>query len=76
LPDFNAFISAEGQFHLARFVLSVLVRPWHWSALARMGRNSRKAAQGLREELLRLLDEGATLRRPEGPATPRRQTPD
>jgi adenosylhomocysteine nucleosidase len=75
LPDFNAFISAEGRFHLVRFVFSILVRPWHWAALVRMGRNSRKAAQGLREELLILLDPGSTLR-PEGRAAPRRQTPD
>jgi adenosylhomocysteine nucleosidase len=76
LPDFNAFLSAEGRFHLVRFVLTVLVRPWHWAALGRMGGNSRKAAQGLREELLHLLDAGATLRRDGGPPTPRRQTPD
>jgi len=76
LPDFNAFISADGRFQPVRFVLSVLVRPWHWAALARMGRNSRKAARSLGEELLRLLDEGATLRRPEDRSTPRRQTPD
>lgn len=76
LPDFNAFLSADGRFQLARFVLCVLVRPWHWAALARMGRNSRQAAQGLRVELLGLLDPGATLRGAGGHPPPRDQTPD
>jgi adenosylhomocysteine nucleosidase len=57
LPDFNRFISANGQFQLARFILFVLPRPWNWPALARMGENSKVAAQGIRESLLGVLDE-------------------
>jgi adenosylhomocysteine nucleosidase len=56
LPDFNRFIAANGQFKLARFILFVLPRPWHWLALARMGENSRMAAQAIRKSLLEILD--------------------
>jgi len=64
LPDFNRFISDQGQFLLARFILFALIRPWHWPALIRMGENSKKAARGLRDRLLENLDEtGATRKR-------------
>jgi adenosylhomocysteine nucleosidase len=55
LPDFNRFMSADGQFALARFIVFVLVRPWYWPALVRMGENSRMAARGIRETLLNIL---------------------
>lgn len=57
LPDFNRFISPSGQFLLARFVFFALLRPWRWSALIRMGENSRKASQSIAESLLDFLDE-------------------
>jgi len=57
LPDFNRFISTDGQFQLARFVLFVLIRPMHWPALIRMGENSRKAARALAASVRDLLDE-------------------
>jgi adenosylhomocysteine nucleosidase len=66
LPDFNRFISDEGQFRLARFILFVLIRPWHWSALMRMGENSKKAALGIRESLLENLDRRGTIRNRNG----------
>jgi adenosylhomocysteine nucleosidase len=59
LPDFNRFISANGKFRLIRFILFALVRPWHWLALARMGENSRKAAESIKESILDFLDERA-----------------
>jgi adenosylhomocysteine nucleosidase len=61
LPDFNRFIDAGGQFHLARFILFALPRPWHWPALARMGENSRKASQAIADLLLQILDEQETV---------------
>lgn len=57
LPDFNRFIAENGQFKLALFILFALLRPWHWPALARMGENSRMAAQGIRESLLDILNQ-------------------
>jgi adenosylhomocysteine nucleosidase len=56
LPDFNRFISEVGKFKLPLFILFILIRPWYWSALMRMGENSRKAAVGIRESLLEYLD--------------------
>ena len=45
LPDFNPFISADGRFQRARFLLHALPRPWQWLALARLGINSGIAAR-------------------------------
>lgn len=52
LPDFNRFISSQGQFLTARLLFFVLPRPWHWPALVRMGENSSKASQAIRDLLL------------------------
>jgi adenosylhomocysteine nucleosidase len=64
LPDFNDFVSLNGRFQMARFVLFAIFRPWLWPALLRMGRNCRKAAQCIRESLLKVLDDGGDLRNP------------
>lgn len=66
LPDLNGFISDSGQFHLVRFALFAILRPWHWPALMRMGGNSSKAARGIRESLLGILDEQGTIRKKDG----------
>jgi adenosylhomocysteine nucleosidase len=67
LPDFNRFISDSGQFKLPLFILFILIRPWYWPALMRMGENSRKAALGMRERLLenlkRIHEQGAPTNR-------------
>jgi adenosylhomocysteine nucleosidase len=68
LPDFNRFISPGGQFKLARFMVFVLLRPWYWHALVRMGENSRKAARNIAQSLLDFLDE-------RGPAIKRNGNP-
>jgi adenosylhomocysteine nucleosidase len=57
LPDFNRFISPGGQFKLTRFVVFVLLRPWYWHTLIRMGENSRKAARNIAQSLRDFLDE-------------------
>jgi nucleoside phosphorylase len=58
LPDFNPFLTPDGQFRLVRFLFFALFRPWYWPALMRMSENSSKASQALRDTLL------ANLRRP------------
>jgi adenosylhomocysteine nucleosidase len=63
LPDFNRFISDNGKFQLLRFVVFVLLRPWHWLALIRMGENSRKAARRIADSLLDILDEEGSIRK-------------
>lgn len=66
LPDFNRFIAANGKFQLARFIAFVLIRPWHWPRLIRMGENSKKAADRLRENLLDFLDKDSSIRKRNG----------
>lgn len=55
LPDFNRFISPQGKLVLPRLLFFVLPRPWYWPALIRMGENSKKASQAIRELLLQYL---------------------
>lgn len=52
LPDFNRFLTPEGQFQLAQFIFFALLRPWYWPELMRMSENSSKASQALRDSLL------------------------
>jgi adenosylhomocysteine nucleosidase len=70
LPDFNGFISSNGQFQALRFILFAILRPWHWPALARLGQNSKKAAQSIRDALLHVLDEREILRKPDVRSNP------
>jgi adenosylhomocysteine nucleosidase len=66
LPDFNGFILPNGKFQLGPFIVFCILRPWYWPSLMRMGENSRKAAQGIRESLLNLLDERGYIRERNG----------
>lgn len=66
LPDFNRFISPQGQFQTGRLVFYVLWRPWHWPALVRMGENSRRASQNIAECVRDFLDERGHIRKPNG----------
>jgi len=56
MPDFNNFITPKGKFRLAAFVVFCMFRPMYWPTLLRMGENSKKAAQAIRESLLANLD--------------------
>lgn len=55
LPDFNPFISPNGQFQTARFALHAAFHPGYWSALIRMDENSKRASQSIAESLLAFL---------------------
>jgi hypothetical protein len=66
LPDLNRFIGLDGRFNMAGLALFSILRPWHWSSLIRMGENSSKASQSMREALLDLLDERAYIRNRNG----------
>ncbi len=57
LPDFNRFLSPEGQFQTFRFAIFAAIRPWYWPSLAQMGENSRKASQSITESLSNFLNE-------------------
>jgi adenosylhomocysteine nucleosidase len=72
LPDFNRFILPNGKFQLGRVIVFCILRPWYWPSLMRMGENSRKAAQGIRESLLDFLDERGYIKERNGdPGTKR-----
>jgi adenosylhomocysteine nucleosidase len=66
MPDFNRFITSDGQFQTARMLFFVLPRPWHWPALVRMGENSKQASQSIAECLLDFLDERGHIRKRNG----------
>jgi adenosylhomocysteine nucleosidase len=56
LPDFNPFLTRDGQFQTLRFTLFALFHPGHWSALKQMRENSRKASRSMAQAVLELLD--------------------
>jgi adenosylhomocysteine nucleosidase len=66
LPDFNRFIGADGQLQLARLVLFVILRPFYWPCLIRMGENSRKASQSMKESVLDFLGQQGDIRERHG----------
>lgn len=66
LPDFNRFISPQGQLRLLQLLFFVLPRPWYWSALIRMGENSSKASQSLSGLLLENLEKPGDRSKPNG----------
>jgi adenosylhomocysteine nucleosidase len=42
--EFKGFITKQGEFRLAPFIVHAALRPWLWAGLAQMGNRSRKAA--------------------------------
>jgi adenosylhomocysteine nucleosidase len=66
LPDFNRFLTREGQFRMASFALFALFHPGYWSALKQMGENSKKASQSIAESVLDLLDPQGNIRKQNG----------
>ncbi|HZP04775.1 MAG TPA: nucleoside phosphorylase [Terracidiphilus sp.] len=66
LPDFNRFLTREGQFQTLRFTVFALFHPGYWPALKQMGENSKKAAQSMAEAILELLDPQETIRKRNG----------
>lgn len=47
MPDLSRFIDSQGQFRNASFALYALFRPWLWLQVAKLARNSGKAAKAL-----------------------------
>ena len=47
LPPLTKFIGADGRFQTLRFVAHIAVRPWRWTAVMRLARDSAKAARAL-----------------------------
>jgi adenosylhomocysteine nucleosidase len=66
LPDFNRFIRPDGGFDLSGMVLFSILHPWHWPGLLRMGENSRKASQTMRQAVLDFLSAQGDTRQRDG----------
>jgi adenosylhomocysteine nucleosidase len=68
MPDFNTFISSDGSFLAVRFILFAVLRPWLWPALARMGGNGRRSAEGISGALAEALGKRGAGAAPRGRA--------
>jgi adenosylhomocysteine nucleosidase len=53
VPPVERFVDAEGRFSEAGFAWFVVLRPWLWPRVARLGRNSWRASRALCEWLKR-----------------------
>jgi adenosylhomocysteine nucleosidase len=58
LPDFNRFLSADGQLMIPRLAAYVVTHPGYAAPLLRMGRNGRRGAEALARAVGRWIDEG------------------
>jgi adenosylhomocysteine nucleosidase len=66
LPDFNPFLTADGQFKRVRFILFALFHPGYWQALKQMGENSKKARENIAVQVLEVLDPEGKIRKTNG----------
>jgi adenosylhomocysteine nucleosidase len=57
MPALDRFVNRDGHFRKASFAVSVLARPWLWSKVFRLARNSAKASEALCVELDRYISE-------------------
>jgi adenosylhomocysteine nucleosidase len=61
LPATDRFVDTEGRFREARFAMFVAARPWLWSTVMRLARNSARATRVLCAELRRILAEEVSI---------------
>jgi adenosylhomocysteine nucleosidase len=66
LPDFNPFLTADGQFKRVKFILFALFHPGYWQALKQMGENSKKARENIAVQVLEVLDPEGKIRKTNG----------
>jgi adenosylhomocysteine nucleosidase len=57
LLDFDRWTDEKGQLRLVPLIAHVIIRPWTWLPLIRLGRDSSRAAEKLAEGLYDWLDE-------------------
>lgn len=66
LPDFNPFVTRDGQFRTFAFAAHCALRPWYWAPLLQMGKNSGHAANALELRVRSFLNEQTNLRKNDG----------
>jgi adenosylhomocysteine nucleosidase len=57
MPSMDRFVDSDGQFRGTGFAASVAVRPWLWSKVFCLARNSARASRALCAELARYIQE-------------------
>jgi adenosylhomocysteine nucleosidase len=57
LPDLNPFIDSRGRMRMARFLAHIAVRPRFWPSLLHLGKNSTRAADAMRDLILKFMKE-------------------
>jgi adenosylhomocysteine nucleosidase len=57
LPDLNLFIDEKGHLRMARFLGYVAFRPRYWPSLLHLGKNSARAADAMRDLILKFMKE-------------------
>jgi adenosylhomocysteine nucleosidase len=57
LPDLNPFIGRRGQMRMAHFLAYAAVRPRYWASLVHLGKNSARAADAMRDLILKFMKE-------------------
>ena len=76
LPEMDRFIDSQGRFKTSAFALFIVPRPWLWTRVVALARNSARAAKILSRHLERMVQElkvNSTTQPPPRPATPRRE---
>lgn len=58
MPPMGKFLNAAGEFQRAKFALWAAVRPWQWTRVAALARNSKRATDALCTRLLHDLASG------------------
>jgi hypothetical protein len=51
MPEMTRFVDSQGRFRTFHFVAHAALRPWFWPGIARLARNSKKAAAALEKYL-------------------------
>lgn len=57
LPDLNPFIDQRGQMRMARFLAYIAIRPGYWTSLLHLGKNSARAADAMRDLIVKFMKE-------------------
>jgi adenosylhomocysteine nucleosidase len=55
LPDLNPFIDRRGQMRMVRLLAYIAVRPRYWPSLLHLGKNSARAAEAMRDLILKFM---------------------
>jgi hypothetical protein len=57
LPDLNPYIDASGYLKMLPFLASIALKPRYLPALIQLGRNSARAAEAMRDLIVRFMEE-------------------